>query len=278
MTRFRLHHWIASMISGITLVVVTLACSLPFQPNVTLPVEATSITTDGEMIEIPSKILTEVAATLLAPHQPTFTADAVEPQVSIASAQAVAPTNIPEVEPTQPQPPLLATASTTQQAHAQSTVPTVLPIPEEALATSTIPEPTAYQAAVPPASFTAQTGKAFKITGLNLHNCGKFYTANFLVENIGSQVLESLSLQLIDLNTDQDFFDPAISNAPFTSSDRTCIPGGISRLEPGGWLFVGGPMGTGQLTEHTILANFLFCTGEDLSGKCYPRSVEFIVP
>jgi hypothetical protein len=85
-------------------------------------------------------------------------------------------------------------------------------------------------------------------------------------------------LQFIDLSTDQDLYGPTISNAPFMWTDRTCTPGGTDQLDPGYWLFAGGPLGPGRLSGHSILANFLFCSGEDLSGQCYPRSVEFVVP
>ena len=92
------------------------------------------------------------------------------------------------------------------------------------------------------------------------------------------QALESLSLQLMDLNNDQDISDPSVTNVPFMESNKTCNPGVINYLEPGSKLYTGGSLGPDQLSGHMILANFLFCTQDDLNGQCYPRSVEFTIP
>ncbi len=254
-----------------------LACNLPFQlgpsqPGVSSPAAATPQAAPGEPIQVPASVLTEVAATLFAPYQPTWTAQAVmqaaPPPVETQPAPPAAPTQPPQPSPTQAQP----TAS--QPAPSAPPPTSVAP----AATPSAVLLPTAYQPTRPPASLAIQSGGAYTIFGLNLHDCGGSYAANFLIENTGAQALESLSLHFIDLSSERDLYDPSVSDAPFAWSDRTCSPGGIDRLEPGSWLFVGGLLGPGQLSGHTILANFLFCTEENLGGRCYPRSVEFVVP
>ena len=233
-------------ISVLILLFATLACGLPFQPLVTLPSELNPLTNENEIGDVPSKVLTEVAATLFSPQQATFTAQVIKPSTTNNPAKAETPT--------------IPTAG-------------VVLAPSMVTPFSTITQP-----AVPPASFAAQTGNDVNITTMNLRYCGGYYSANFLVENSGMQALESLSLQLMDLNNDQDISDPSVTNVPFMESDRTCTPGVISHLEPGSTLYTGGPLGSDQLSGHKILANFLICTQDDLSGQCYPRSVEFTIP
>ncbi len=277
--------------AGVTILALGLvSCSLPgaSQPASPSPAADEPAAAASEGVEIPAGVLTEVAATLFAPYQATWTAQANRPPASTQPAQLPAPTQATDTPVASPTP-----APTQTQAPAA-------PLPTDALPTAAItllptagieslptagyaPLPTAamaptYQPALPPAQFVAQTGQAFTVFGLNLHDCGGEYAANFLIENTGSQALESLSLHFIDLSTGQDLYDPLISNAPFSWTDRTCASDGVSRLAPGEWLFAGALLGPGRLSGHSILANFLFCTQENLSGQCYPRSAEFVVP
>lgn len=281
MSRFRLPPWSAAFASLALLVSATLACALPFQrqpaqPGVSSPA-ATPQAAPGEPIQVPAGVLTEVAATLFAPYQATWTAQAVmqaaPPPVETQAAPPAAPTQALPPSPTQAQP----TASP-----ASPTAPPPTAQPPTSVAPVGTPTavllPTAYQPTWPPASLAIQSGGAFTVFGLNLHDCGGTYAANFLIQNTGAQALESLSLHFIDLNSDRDLYGPSISNTPFAWTDRTCSPGGIDQLDPGYWLFVGGLLGPGRLSGHSILANFLFCTAENLGGRCYPRSVEFVVP
>jgi hypothetical protein len=303
------------LVAGVTILAIGLvSCGLPGPslPAVSSPAVDEPASPPAEDVEIPAGVLTEVAATMFAPYQATWTVQAAKPPASTppgpppppppppppappppGGPRGGAPPPPPPTQPAEAQPgpaadtpaptPTLAPTQT-QAAAPTAALPTVAitvfptagsaPLPTAGYA----PLPTAYQPALPPAQFVAQTGKAFTIFGLNLHNCGGEYAANFLIENTGSQALESLSLHFIDLSTGQDLYDPLISNAPFSWTDRTCTSDGISRLEPGGWLFAGALLGPGRLSGHSILANFLFCTQENLNGQCYPRSVEFVVP
>jgi hypothetical protein len=284
MSRFSLPPQIAPAIGLVALLAATLACSLPFQaspaqPSISSPVVATEASGAGGENEIPSNVLTEVAATLFAPHLATWTAQAALPPTNTPPAKPAAPAQPTAAQPTQALPTAAEASPTSQPTQAQQATPSeALPTAGMPVTPTIVPLPTAYQPAYPPASMTTQSGKAFTIFGLNLANCGGTYAANFLIDNTGSQALESLSLQFIDLSSDEDLYGPNISNEPFMWNDRNCTPGGIDRLEAGDWLFSGGLLGPGQLSGHTILANFLFCTGEDLTGQCYPRSVEFVVP
>jgi hypothetical protein len=279
------------LVAGVTILAIGLvSCGLPGPslPAVSSPAVDEPASPPAEDVEIPAGVLTEVAATMFAPYQATWTVQAAKPPAGAQPAQPPAPTQPAEAQPgpaaDTPAPTPTLAPTQTQAAAPTAALPTVAitvfptagaaPLPTAGYA----PLPTAYQPALPPAQFVAQTGKAFTIFGLNLHNCGGEYAANFLIENTGSQALESLSLHFIDLSTGQDLYDPLISNAPFSWTDRTCTSDGISRLEPGGWLFAGALLGPGRLSGHSILANFLFCTQENLNGQCYPRSVEFVVP
>lgn len=242
----RLSRWMIVKISGLMLLYVTLACGMPFQPLATLPGEINPLTDESEIGDVPSKVLTEVAATLFSPQQATFTAQVIETSTTNPPAPAETPT---------------------------------IPTAGAGLAPSIVtPFPTVNQPAVPPASFAAQTGNDVNITAMSLQYCGGYYSANFLVENSGMQALESLSLQLMDLNNDQDISDPIVTNVPFMESDRTCTSGVNSHLEPGSKLYIGSSLGPDKLSGHKILANILFCTQDDLDGQCYPRSVEFTIP
>lgn len=277
------------LLASVTLLAASaLACTLPFVPGGNPPAANTpaAIATSqpGGQAEIPASILTEVAATLFAPHQATWTAQALNPPASTASAQQPAPSPTSQAQPTQVKP---SPTSLPPTQPAPTAAPPTAAQPTAALPTValtlfptavTAPLPTAYQPVAPPSDFIAQSGSAFTIFSLNLQACGGEFAANFLVENTGSQALESLSLHFIDLSSDQELYDPVVSNAPFSWTDRTCTSDGISRLAPGEWLFAGALLGPGSLSGHSILANFLFCTQEDLNGQCYPRSVEFVVP
>lgn len=283
--------WLRKFRVGTVLAVlpaILAACSLPGlgQPSVTSPAADLPAPGTTQNPEIPAAILTEVASTLFAPYQATWTAQAILPPISTLPAQPPAPTPpvavlptaaLPTAAPTQApvQPPTVApTAALPTVAITPFTTASAAPLPTASIPT----QPPAYQPVLPPVQFAAQAGKAFTIFSLNLHNCGSEYAANFLIENTGGLALESLSLHFIDLSTGLDLYDPLISNAPFSWTDRTCAPDGISRLEPGEWLFAGALLGPGRRSGHSILANFLFCTQENLQGQCYPRSVEFVVP
>lgn len=283
----RMSRMLRLLVSTALLAASVVACNLPFtpgggQPATTAPEAAAPTSQPGGSVEIPASVLTEVAATLFAPHQATWTAQALKPTTVTLPAQPPAPT-IPS-QPTQSKP--SPTSAPPTQA-ATATAAATVAAPTAALPTVAItlfptaaiaPLPTAYQPATPPSQFIAQPGTAFTIFSLNLQYCGGDYAANFLIENTGSLALESLSLHFIDLSSGRDLYDPLVSNAPFSLTDRTCTPDGISRLMPGEWLFAGARLGPGSLSGRSILANFLFCTQDNLNGQCYPRSVEFVVP
>jgi hypothetical protein len=141
-----------------------------------------------------------------------------------------------------------------------------------------LPQPTIYAPVNPPSGYVAQPGKAFSIAGVNLPSCGGGLTANFMILNNSGYTFESLSLQITDLSAGTDLFGPLISDAPFMFDDRACVPGGYSHLASGYAGVVGAATNVRPPTGHTLQANFLFCTKTGLSGRCYPRSVEFIVP
>lgn len=284
-------HQISIILVAAVIVMAIIACSLPFTtfPPAPTPPEAIRTDTAG----LPPLVLTQVASTLFAPLSATLTEQAaIPPAVTLQAAPpntvAPTPTQAPTVIETEP--PLStqtgAPSPTTQITLSApptsiSTVFTIpnLPLPSVTQVAPALPaQPTAYIPSFPPSGYTAQSGSAYTIAGVNLPVCATGFGANFLIYNHSGYSFESLSLQIIDLNAGFDVYGPMVSNAPFKFTDENCVPGGVDRLENGRGLFVGGALNSPALSGHTLQANFLLCTGNNLSGRCYPRTVEFVVP
>jgi hypothetical protein len=291
---------------GFTLLILVSVSACTLNARTATP-EASLVTppAPGEGAVSPG-VLTEVAATLYAPLAPTLTQQALQPpQAAIPTTPTVAaeqpqPTE-PGLEPTAPAVPTAAPVMPTTAPAvptAAPAMPTAAPaIPTEApgpMLTSVVlpglltptanlsggfPPPATYVPAFPPGGYTAQTGQAVTIAGVNLPSCGSTFAANFLVINQSGAPFESASIQINDLSNGQVLATSIITNAPFMSDDRVCVPGGISRLESGYALFTGAALGgAGGLSRHTLQANLLFCSADGLGGRCFPRSVEFVVP
>lgn len=284
-------HRISIILAAAGVVIALIACSLPFTTYPPAPTPPEAIRTDT--VGLPPSVLTQVASTLFAPLSATLTQQAVIlPLVTLQAAPpaTAAPTRTQAPPPVQTEPPPTTqvsapspTAQITFSAPSTSapTVFTVPNLPPSAItqATNSLPaQPTAYLPSSPPSGYSAQSGGAFTIAGVNLPICGTSIGANFLIYNHSGYAFESLSLQVIDLNTGIEVYGPIVSDAPFKFTDETCGTGGIARLENGRGLFVGGALNSPGLSGHTLQANFLLCTGNGLSGRCYPRSVEFVVP
>ena len=130
----------------------------------------------------------------------------------------------------------------------------------------------------PSYQYPLQTGSGFKVWGVNLAACAGGYSANYTIQNLAGCALESLSLSFIDLTSGWVIYGPFVSNAPFGYDDRECMVGGISRLEPGQVLVVGSSLNAPHLSGHSIRSTLRFCTHENMSGSCYQKTVEFVVP
>jgi len=109
-----------------------------------------------------------------------------------------------------------------------------------------------------------------------VHTCGGVPTAIFEVENTGSSDLESLNLEIVDLDDDDTLFGPDDSDAPFMGTKSECPPGG-DVLEAGDTLFVGGAIGDGN-SGHSARAYIELCTRDDLEGQCTEVTVRFTIP
>lgn len=140
------------------------------------------------------------------------------------------------------------------------------------------PMPTYYAPPYPPQNVYPGASGGFTIGSVNMPSCGGATAANFLISNYSGYRFESFNLTITDLNTGVVIFGPATGNAPFMYDDRACIPGGISYLDWGYSLFSGAPLNTPTLRGHTLHAAFVFCSADNLSGRCYSRSVQFVAP
>jgi hypothetical protein len=141
MNRTRLSPQIALIACLAALALAALACGLPSLPGTPPPAPEGAPTSAGEEMEIPSSVLTEVAATLFAPYQATWTAQAAKPPATVAPPAA--PTQVVE-QPTQ----ALPTAATLPATSPPTQAPTATTPPSTAAAQATptnVLLPTAYQ-------------------------------------------------------------------------------------------------------------------------------------
>lgn len=118
----------------------------------------------------------------------------------------------------------------------------------------------------------------FKIQGVNIHWCGGQPWAIFRVYNRSNKALESLSLLYQDLSAKRTLSSIAASDAPFITTDKTCISGGIESLAPGQTLYLGNSLGSSGLQGHTIQTTITLCTGNGLGGTCYQAITDFVMP
>jgi hypothetical protein len=282
---------ISTILAAAAIVTAMIACSLPFSTYPPAPTPPEAIQTNES--SLPPLVLTQVASTLYAPLSATLTQQAVmlpavtlqaAPPMTAAPTRTQAPTAVQTESPPSTQ---ISASSPTAQITLSApspSAPTVftvpnLPPPAATQSAPAIPaQPTAYFPSFPPSGYRAQSGSAFTIAGVNLPVCAANFGANFLIHNHSGYTFESMSLQITDLNTGFDVYGPVISDTPFKFTDENCVSGGVARLENGRGLFVGGALNSPGLSGHTLQANFLLCTGNSLSGRCYPRTVEFVVP
>jgi len=128
----------------------------------------------------------------------------------------------------------------------------------------------------PTATATSTPGATFEVSFDNVHSCGGTPTAIFEVDNTGGVDLESLNLEIEDLDDDDTLFGPDDSDAPFMGSDGECPPGG-DVLKAGKTMFIGGAIGAGN-SGHDARATIELCTRDDLEGVCMEVTVRFTIP
>jgi len=244
---------------------VVLACALPQLPGFPggeQPAETTSPAPPASIVVspgVPGAVLTQVAATIFA-------------QVTQQPPSAAMPTtgSTPSEAKASEQPQVTETSEAISEPPSTATL-TVTSAPSQP------------PAAIPPdINLTPPTGgfsdSGFKIKGVNIHRCINHPWAIFRIYNQSGRNLESLSLLFQDLTANQTLFGPIASNSPFMSSDRTCSSGGLDSLAPGATLYLGNSLYSSHLKDHTILATITLCTQEGLSGTCYQKTSEFVVP
>lgn len=221
-------------------------------------------------------VLTNAAATIDA--QVTATQAAAPPPSVIAPPPSAAPTQAEAPQPTTAQ---AATATNTiaaptAVAPTSTTAPTNTPRPTEPPALwPYTPAPTFTL--IPSPTLILKTGTWFKIENLNIHGCDVPW-AIFLIFNEGTNPLESLYLSIQDLTTGQILFPPSISDLPFLTSDHACEFTGISRIEPGQRLYLGGPLSGTHLRRHSLHAVIKLCSQDGLAGTCLEKEIDFIMP
>ena len=118
---------------------------------------------------------------------------------------------------------------------------------------------------------------AFAIRGIHLINCGGQQTVMVKVRNTGNRVFESASLQVNDITASTTVFGPSSGNSPYRNSGSDCSAGG-NRLNPGETKYVGGSLGSNNVTGHQIQAHVRMCTGNGMGGSCTSRVTSYNVP
>lgn len=267
---------IAILVSISMIVLVTLTCTLPSLPTSPQEPEFTEtvdLTAPAGTVQpantalapiIPGEILTEVAATIRAqiPKQP---------KASPASQKTGAP---PANAPQAPGPILTSTPTPTQTKTAQ-------PARTKKAKPTASPSPTLTQ--IPPVIIIQPSpggypDNGFQVRGVNIHWCGGRPWAIFRIRNRSSLALESLSLAYQDLSASKSLSGPFYSDAPFMTTDKTCVSGGLENLAPGNTLYLGNSLGSKGLQGHKIRTTIILCTSNGLAGTCYEKVVDFVMP
>ena len=230
-----------------------LACTIPLLPTKTSESQITETVQPADTapaLDIPGAILTEVAATIRAqiPQEP-------------GASPPSETTNAPQA----PTPIITSTPTDTRITRPEFTA---TPNPTLTQISSTL----AHQ----PSGGTYDTG--IQVRGMNIHWCNNQPWAIFRVRNRSSIAFESLSLLYQDLSANKILSGPFISDAPFMSTDKACVSGGLESLASGRTLYLGNTLGSSGLQGHNMQATIILCTGNGLSGTCYQKIVDFVLP
>jgi hypothetical protein len=110
-----------------------------------------------------------------------------------------------------------------------------------------------------------------------VHPCGIYPNyATFLIDNVGSEAFEWMTLHIEDVDNDIDLYGPANQGTPFLSSDTGCPPG-FEAIQSGEALYVAGNIGD-PLPGATAQAHITLCTEEGGGGTCVEKTATFITP
>jgi hypothetical protein len=120
-------------------------------------------------------------------------------------------------------------------------------------------------------TFTESPDVRFDPSFDNVHECGGDPHAIFELDNIGDVDFESMRLEIVDIDEDDEIFDSS-SDAPFMGSGSECPPGGDTFAD-GKTFWVGGNIEDGDDGEFE--ATITLCTDDDLDGTCVSEEVEF---
>jgi hypothetical protein len=233
--------------------------------------------------EISPDVLTEVAATIQT--QLTAAADLALPtKADTPTSPAPEAPNVTDEPPKAPIPTQSATptATFTLPALPATATPAATNTAQPTRTKTPIPSPTTSPVIVYPTvvstipAYVVSSGEGFEVQNLNIPNCGVPW-AVFQIKNTSGARLESLNLYMFNVTINQALYGPAISDTPFINSDRICQTGWIDQLENGAVLYVSGPL-SGAQKGQSIKATLTLCTKENLTGSCYQKVVEFIVP
>lgn len=100
---------------------------------------------------------------------------------------------------------------------------------------------------------------------------------SFKVENTGDVNLESMTILVINTDTQQQLFWDTMSNKPFWPNYNDC-GATWSYIEPGDVAYIGAPIITsGQLGDDGY-ARIKLCEEESLKGRCVENIAEFTIP
>ena len=120
-------------------------------------------------------------------------------------------------------------------------------------------------------------GPDFELVFQEFRTCYGSDVVLFNVENTGDVNLESMTILVINTDTQNQLFWDTMSNQPFWAKANDC-GSTWSYIEPGEIAFIGAPVITsGQLGDDGY-ARIKLCEEESLKGRCVERTAEFSIP
>ena len=112
----------------------------------------------------------------------------------------------------------------------------------------------------------------------SLEKCGGSTYAIFQVRNVGSEMLKSGWVEVIDFGTKKRLYGPAQERFPFAQHVRpVCPPGHGNELYPGTLQYIHTPLSSVP-HGHNVRATFTLCTLDHQGGVCTTEFLVFKLP
>lgn len=216
---------------------------------------------------IPSHILTEAAATILA-GIPTPASDSDTSTLTFTSTTSAEAGDEVELSST--------TTPTSLPTYTHT------PFPSNTPTYTTTPTHTQVESSSTPIPTTTRrvtSGTHFLVDNINIsQNCSVSLWVIFTIFNNGTSDLESMALGIFDITAQKNLLLPEANNYPFMLDEHTCTTGSIDSLVSGKVGYIGASLNAIDLSNHTLSATIKMCNGESLYEPCYQKTINFVVP